>query len=151
MPAAQQSAVPAIGFFERYLSAWVALCIGAGVALGQWLPAGFHAIAALEVAQVNVPLGLLIWIMIVPMLLKVDFATLGQVRSQVRGIGVTMFINWAVKPFSMALLGWLFVRHVFSAWLPAAPVDSYVAGLILLAAAPCTAMVWSSRCWQCRS
>jgi ACR3 family arsenite transporter len=146
--AAQKTAPPAIGFFERFLSVWVALCIVAGVALGQLLPAAFHAIAALEVAKVNLPVGLLIWAMIIPMLLKIDFAALGQVKSHVRGIGVTLFINWAVKPFSMALLGWVFIRHLFSAWLPAAQLDSYVAGLILLAAAPCTAMVfvWSQLC-----
>jgi len=146
--AARKTVAPAIGFFERTLSVWVALCIVAGVALGQLLPAAFHAIAALEVARVNLPVGLLIWVMIIPMLLKIDFAALGQVKSHVRGIGVTLFINWAVKPFSMALLGWIFIRHAFSAWLPAAQLDSYVAGLILLAAAPCTAMVfvWSQLC-----
>ena len=137
-----------MGFFERYLSVWVALCIVAGIALGQWAPGPFHAIAALEVARVNIPVGALIWIMVIPMLLKIDFAALGQVRRQWKGIGVTLFINWGVKPFSMALLGWLFVRHLFAAWLPAGQLDSYVAGLILLAAAPCTAMVfvWSQLC-----
>ncbi len=146
--AVQKPAGSAIGFFERYLSLWVALCIVVGVALGQLLPAAFHAIAALEVARVNLPVGLLIWVMIVPMLLKIDFAALGQVKSHLRGIGVTLFINWAVKPFSMALLAWIFIRHVFSAWLPAAQLDSYVAGLVLLAAAPCMAMVfvWSQLC-----
>ena len=145
---ARKTAGLAIGFFERYLSVWVAMCIVAGVAFGQLLPAAFHAIASLEVAKVNLPVGLLIWVMIIPMLLKIDFAALGQVKSHIRGIGVTLFINWAVKPFSMALLGLIFVRHVFSAWLPAAQLDSYVAGLILLAAAPCTAMVfvWSQLC-----
>ncbi len=139
---------PAIGFFERYLTVWVALCIVAGVALGQWRPGLFRGIAALEVARVNVPVGVLIWVMIIPMLLKIDFAALGQVRAHWRGIGVTLFINWAVKPFSMALLGWIFVRHVFAPLLPPAQLDSYVAGLILLAAAPCTAMVfvWSQLC-----
>jgi len=139
---------PAIGFFERYLTVWVALCIVVGIALGQWLPTFFQAVSALEVAQVNVPVGLLIWIMIVPMLLKIDFGALGQVTSHWRGIGVTLFVNWAVKPFSMALFGWLFIRHVFAAYLPADQLDSYVAGLILLAAAPCTAMVfvWSQLC-----
>ncbi|MEO8857762.1 MAG: ACR3 family arsenite efflux transporter [Burkholderiaceae bacterium] len=138
----------AIGFFERYLTIWVALCIIAGIALGQLLPAFFHAVAALELARVNIPVGILIWVMIIPMLLKVDFGALAQVKSHVRGIGVTLFINWAVKPFSMALLGWIFVRHVFAQWLPADQLDSYVAGLILLAAAPCTAMVfvWSQLC-----
>ncbi|MEF7612600.1 ACR3 family arsenite efflux transporter [Aquincola sp. MAHUQ-54] len=146
--AAARPTAPAIGFFERYLTVWVALCIVAGIALGQWLPTFFQAVAALEVAQVNLPVGLLIWVMIVPMLLKVDFGALGQVASHARGIGVTLFINWAVKPFSMALLGWIFVRHVFAPWLPADQLDSYVAGLILLAAAPCTAMVfvWSQLC-----
>jgi len=131
--------------FERYLSLWVALCIVAGIALGQVAPEVFQAIGRLEIAQVNLPVGLLIWVMIVPMLLKVDFAALGEVRQHWRGIGVTLFINWAVKPFSMALLGWVFIRHVFAGWLPAEQLDSYVAGLILLAAAPCTAMVfvWS--------
>ena len=116
-----------------------------GIALGQWLPGPFQAIGRMEVAQVNLPVGLLIWVMIIPMLLKVDFGALSQVKQHWRGIGVTLFVNWAVKPFSMALLGWIFVRHVFAPWLPAAQADSYIAGLILLAAAPCTAMVfvWS--------
>ncbi|MEO7335752.1 MAG: ACR3 family arsenite efflux transporter, partial [Caldimonas sp.] len=137
-----------IGFFERYLSVWVALCIVAGIALGQAMPGVFRVVAALEVAKVNIPVGLLIWVMIVPMLLKVDFAALAQVKSHLRGIGVTLVVNWAVKPFSMALLGWFFVRQVFAQWLPADQLDSYVAGLILLAAAPCTAMVfvWSQLC-----
>ncbi|MBD7920583.1 ACR3 family arsenite efflux transporter [Xanthomonas bonasiae] len=131
--------------FERYLSVWVALCIIVGIALGQFAPGVFQAIGRMEVAQVNLPVGVLIWIMIVPMLLKVDFAALGQVRRHWRGIGVTLFVNWAVKPFSMALLAWIFIRHAFSHWLPAEQLDSYIAGLILLAAAPCTAMVfvWS--------
>jgi ACR3 family arsenite transporter len=131
--------------FERYLSVWVALCISVGIALGQFAPGVFRAIGRMEVAQVNLPVGVLIWIMIVPMLLKVDFAALGQVRQHWRGIGVTLFVNWAVKPFSMALLAWFFIRHAFSQWLPAEQLDSYIAGLILLAAAPCTAMVfvWS--------
>jgi len=145
---ARNAAAPAIGFFERYLTVWVALCIVAGIALGQLMPGFFHAVAALEVAKVNIPVGALIWVMIVPMLLKVDFGALGQVKSHVRGIGVTVFINWAVKPFSMALLAWIFVRQVFAPWLAADQLDSYVAGLILLAAAPCTAMVfvWSQLC-----
>ncbi|MDM0030021.1 ACR3 family arsenite efflux transporter [Variovorax saccharolyticus] len=127
---------------------WVALCIVAGIALGQVLPGFSKAVASLEVAQVNVPVGILIWVMIIPMLLKIDFGALGQVTSHWRGIGVTLFINWAVKPFSMALLGWIFIRHVFAPYLPAEQLDSYVAGLILLAAAPCTAMVfvWSQLC-----
>jgi ACR3 family arsenite transporter len=131
--------------FERYLSVWVALCIVAGIALGQLLPAPVQAIGRMQVAQVNLPVGLLIWVMVIPMLLKVDFSALQQVRAHWRGIGVTLFVNWAVKPFSMALLAWIFVRHVFAPWLPASQADSYVAGLILLAAAPCTAMVfvWS--------
>ncbi|WP_295461854.1 ACR3 family arsenite efflux transporter [uncultured Pseudomonas sp.] len=131
--------------FERYLSLWVALCILAGVVLGQLAPGLFRAIGQIEVAQVNLPVGLLIWIMIVPMLLKVDFGALGQVRQHWRGIGVTLFVNWAVKPFSMALLAWLFIRQLFAPWLPTEQLDSYIAGLILLAAAPCTAMVfvWS--------
>ncbi|WP_431257616.1 ACR3 family arsenite efflux transporter [Roseateles chitinivorans] len=145
---AATAAKPAISFFERYLSVWVALCIVVGVALGQFFPSAFKAIASLEVAQVNIPVGLLIWVMIVPMLLKIDFAALGQVKAHARGIGVTLFINWAVKPFSMALLGWIFVRQLFAPWLPADQIDSYIAGLILLAAAPCTAMVfvWSQLC-----
>jgi arsenite transporter len=134
-----------LGFFERYLTVWVALCIVAGIAAGQIMPGAFQALGRMEVAQVNIPVGLLIWVMIIPMLLKIDFGALGQVRSHVRGIGVTLFINWAVKPFSMALLAWIFIRHVFAPYLPAAQLDSYIAGLILLAAAPCTAMVfvWS--------
>jgi ACR3 family arsenite transporter len=134
-----------MNLFERYLTLWVALCIVLGVALGQWLPGVFQAVARLEVAQVNLPVGVLIWVMIIPMLVKVDFAAVHQVRQHVRGIGVTLFVNWLVKPFSMALLGWLFVRQLFAPWLPAEQLDSYIAGLILLAAAPCTAMVfvWS--------
>ena len=131
--------------FERYLTVWVFLCIAVGIALGQWLPGPFQSIGNMKVAQVNLPVGLMIWVMIIPMLLKVDFASLSQVRQHWRGIGVTLFVNWAVKPFSMALLGWIFIRHVFAPYLPADQLDSYVAGLILLAAAPCTAMVfvWS--------
>ncbi|MDM0081877.1 ACR3 family arsenite efflux transporter [Variovorax sp. J31P179] len=146
--AAAAPAKPAIGFFERYLTVWVALCIVVGIALGQLLPGVSKAVASVEVAKVNVPVGLLIWVMIIPMLLKIDFGALGQVASHWRGIGVTLFINWAVKPFSMALLGWIFIRHVFAPHLPAEQLDSYVAGLILLAAAPCTAMVfvWSQLC-----
>ena len=139
---------PVIGFFERYLTIWVGLCIAAGIVLGLLLPGLTRVVAGIEVAQVNLPVGVLVWIMIVPMLLKVDFAALGQVRAHLRGIGVTLVVNWAVKPFSMALLAWLFIGHVFAPWLPAAEIDSYVAGLILLAAAPCTAMVfvWSQLC-----
>ncbi|MFT3953215.1 MAG: ACR3 family arsenite efflux transporter [Piscinibacter sp.] len=134
-----------MNLFERYLSVWVLLCIGVGIALGQAMPAPFQAIASMEFAKVNLPVGLLIWVMVIPMLLKVDFGALYQVGQHWRGIGVTLFVNWAVKPFSMALLGWIFIRHLFAPWLPAGQLDSYVAGLILLAAAPCTAMVfvWS--------
>ena len=142
--AANGPAVP-ISFFERYLTVWVGLCIVVGIALGQLLPAVFQSVGRMEVAKVNIPVGLLIWVMIIPMLVKVDFSALRQVRTHWRGIGITLFINWAVKPFSMAFLGWLFIRHVFSPWLPTDQLDSYIAGLILLAAAPCTAMVfvWS--------
>jgi arsenite transporter len=134
-----------VSVFERYLTVWVFLCIVAGIALGQFLPGAFQVVGALSIAQVNLPVGILIWIMIVPMLVKVDFGALAQVRRHVKGIGVTLFVNWLVKPFSMAFLGWLFIRHLFAAWLPADQIDSYIAGLILLAAAPCTAMVfvWS--------
>ena len=135
-----------INRFERYLTLWVALCIVAGIGLGQLAPGLVGAVAGMEVAKVNLPVGLLIWIMIVPMLVKIDFARLHEVRQHARGIGVTLFVNWAVKPFSMALLGWIFIRHLFAPWLPAGQVDDYIAGLILLAAAPCTAMVfvWSN-------
>ncbi len=134
-----------LGFFERYLTVWVFACILAGVAAGQLLPEAFQAIGRMAVARVNLPVGLLIWVMIIPMLVKVDFTALSEMRRHVRGIGVTLFVNWLVKPFSMALLAWVFVRHLFTPWLPAEQVDGYVAGLILLAAAPCTAMVfvWS--------
>jgi arsenite transporter len=132
--------------FERFLTLWVALCIVAGVALGHVVPGVFRAIGAIEFAKVNLPVAVLIWLMIVPMLIKVDFAALGEVRRHWRGFGVTLFINWAVKPFSMAALAWLFVGHLFRPYLPAEQIDSYIAGLILLAAAPCTAMVfvWSN-------
>jgi ACR3 family arsenite transporter len=135
-----------MNFFERYLTVWVGLCIIAGVLLGQFLPGVFHAIASLELAKVNIPVGVLVWVMIIPMLLKIDFGALHQVKEHVRGIGVTLFVNWAVKPFSMSFLGWLFIRHVFVDHLPQDQLDSYIAGLILLAAAPCTAMVfvWSN-------
>ena len=131
--------------FERYLTLWVFLCILLGIALGQFAPSAFQTIGRMEIAQVNLPVGFLIWVMIIPMLLKVDFGALSEVKQHWRGIGVTLFINWAVKPFSMALLGWLFIRQVFAPWLPVDQLDSYIAGLILLAAAPCTAMVfvWS--------
>ncbi|MDP1902452.1 MAG: ACR3 family arsenite efflux transporter [Rubrivivax sp.] len=134
-----------MSLFERYLTVWVFLCIVVGIVLGQLFPGPFQAIGRMEIARVNLPVGGLIWVMIIPMLLKVDFGALHQVRQHWRGIGVTLFVNWAVKPFSMALLGWIFIRHVFAPYLPAGQADSYIAGLILLAAAPCTAMVfvWS--------
>jgi arsenite transporter len=134
-----------MSFFERYLSVWVFLCILAGIGAGQFVPAPFQALGRMELARVNIPVGLLIWVMIIPMLVKVDFGALREVRQHVRGIGVTLFVNWLVKPFSMAFLGWLFVRNLFAPLLPADQLDSYTAGLILLAAAPCTAMVfvWS--------
>ncbi len=138
--------VPApMSVFERYLTVWVLLCIVVGIALGQFLPSVFQAVGRMEIAQVNLPVGLLIWVMVIPMLVKVDFGALGEVRQHARGIGVTLVVNWLVKPFSMALLGWLFIRHWFAPYLPADQLDSYIAGLILLAAAPCTAMVfvWS--------
>jgi len=134
-----------MSLFERYLTLWVFLCIIVGVILGQAIPAPFQWLGGLEIAKVNIPVGLLIWVMIIPMLLRIDFGALHEVRKHWRGIGVTLFINWAVKPFSMALLGWLFIRHLFAPYLPAEQLDSYIAGLVLLAAAPCTAMVfvWS--------
>jgi len=134
-----------MSIFERYLTLWVALCIVAGIALGHAFPGFFQAVGGLEVAKVNLPVAALIWLMIIPMLIKIDFASLGRVREHWRGIGVTLFINWAVKPFSMAALGWLFVGYVFRPYLPADQINSYIAGLIILAAAPCTAMVfvWS--------
>jgi ACR3 family arsenite transporter len=146
--AAAGGSAPAIGFFERYLTVWVALCIVTGIVLGRAFPGAFQSIARLEVARVNIPVGILIWVMIIPMLIKIDFGALSQVKSQWRGIGVTLVVNWLVKPFSMAFLGWLFIRHIFAGWLPADQLDSYIAGLILLAAAPCTAMVfvWSQLC-----
>ena len=136
---------PVLGVFERWLTLWVFLCIVVGIALGQALPGPMQALGRIEVARVNIPVGLLIWVMIIPMLLKIDFGALHQVRAHARGIGVTLAVNWLVKPFSMAFFAWLFVRQLFAPWLPAAQLDSYVAGLILLAAAPCTAMVfvWS--------
>ena len=132
--------------FERYLTLWVALCIVVGIALGHWFPGAFQAVGALEIAKVNLPVAVLIWLMVIPMLLKIDFAALGEVGRHWRGIGVTLFINWAIKPFSMALLGWLFIGWLFRLHLPADQIDSYIAGLIILAAAPCTAMVfvWSN-------
>jgi ACR3 family arsenite transporter len=141
----QDQQVAPMSVFERYLTVWVFLCILAGIALGQFFPVVFQAIGSMEIAKVNLPVGLLIWVMIIPMLIKVDFGALHEVRQHVKGIGVTLFVNWLVKPFSMALLGWFFIRYLFAPLLPAEQIDSYIAGLILLAAAPCTAMVfvWS--------
>ena len=143
---AKQQSGAAMGVFERYLTVWVLLCIFAGIGLGSLFPSVFQKIGGMEIAQVNLPVALLIWLMIIPMLLKIDFHALNQVKQHWKGIGVTLFINWLVKPFSMALLGWLFIRVLFAQWLPAEQLDSYIAGLILLAAAPCTAMVfvWSN-------
>jgi ACR3 family arsenite transporter len=134
-----------MSIFERYLTIWVGICIVTGITLGQLFPSLFQAIGKMEFAQVNLPVGLLIWIMIIPMLVKVDFGALHEVRMHIKGIGVTLFVNWFVKPFSMAFLGWLFIRNIFAPMLPPDQIDSYIAGLILLAAAPCTAMVfvWS--------
>ncbi|ROR40354.1 ACR3 family arsenite efflux transporter [Diaphorobacter sp. C33] len=142
---AQRAAGAPMSVFERYLTVWVLLCIVVGIGLGQAFPGAARTIGSWEVARVNLPVGLLIWVMIIPMLLKVDFSAMGEVRHHVRGIGVTLFVNWLVKPFSMAFLGWLFIRQWFAPYLPADQLDSYIAGLILLAAAPCTAMVfvWS--------
>ena len=139
---------PAMTAFERYLSLWVALCILVGIGLGAALPQLFGLIAEAEIARVNLPVAILVWLMIIPMLLKIDFGALGQVRQHMRGVGVTLFINWGVKPFSMALLGTFFIGWLFRPLLPADQIDSYIAGLILLAAAPCTAMVfvWSNLC-----
>ncbi len=143
--AATRPPAPSLGFFERYLTVWVLACIVVGVMAGQAFPTAFQSVGRWEIATVNVPVALLVWIMIIPMLARVDFTALHGIRRHVRGIGVTLFVNWLVKPFSMALLGWIFVRHLFAPWLPPAQLDGYVAGLILLAAAPCTAMVfvWS--------
>lgn len=137
-----------MSLFERHLTLWVVLCIAMGTLLGHVLPDAFAVLASAEVAKVNLPVAVLIWLMIIPMLLKVDFTAMRRLQQHWKGIGVMLFINWAVKPFSMALLGWLFLRHAFADWLPAAQIDSYIAGLILLAAAPCTAMVfvWSNLC-----
>lgn len=134
--------------FERYLTLWVALCIIAGISMGHFFPGAFHVIAAAEVAQVNLPVAVLIWLMIIPMLVKIDFGALHRVKEYWRGIGVTLFINWAIKPFSMAALGWFFIGHLFAPYLPPDQINSYIAGLIILAAAPCTAMVfvWSNLC-----
>ena len=145
-PQVLPGAAPApMSVFERYLTVWVFLCIVAGIALGQLFPPVFQAIGHMEIAKVNLPVGVLIWVMIIPMLIKVDFSALGEVKKHIKGIGVTLFVNWLVKPFSMAILGWIFIRHWFAPMLPPDQLDSYIAGLILLAAAPCTAMVfvWS--------
>ena len=142
----KKSAGAEMGFFERYLTLWVFLCIVVGISFGHLMPTTFQAIGSMEIAKVNLPVALLIWLMIIPMLLKIDFSALHHVKEHWKGVGVTLFINWAVKPFSMALLGWLFIRVLFADWLPADQHDSYIAGLIILAAAPCTAMVfvWSN-------
>jgi ACR3 family arsenite transporter len=134
--------------FERYLSLWVVLCILTGITLGKVLPGVAQFVGALEIAQVNIPVGLLIWVMIIPMLMKIDFSTITEVRKQKDGIGITLLVNWGIKPFTMAALGWFFIGYVFAPWLPADQIDSYMAGLILLGAAPCTAMVfvWSHLC-----
>ena len=135
-----------MSIFERYLTLWVAICIVVGIAAGHFLPDAFQALGSLEYAQVNLPMAALIWLMIIPMLVRIDFMSLGRVGAYWRGIGVTLFVNWAIKPFSMALLGWLFIGWLFRPLLPETQIDSYIAGLIILAAAPCTAMVfvWSS-------
>ncbi len=142
---AASASKPRLGIVERYLTLWVALCIVVGVTLGHLAPAPFQTLGRAEVARVNLPVAVLVWLMIVPMLLRVDFGAMGRVASAWRGVSVTVLVNWAVKPFSMALLGWIFIRHVFAPWLPPDQLDAYIAGLILLAAAPCTAMVfvWS--------
>ncbi|HQN64249.1 MAG TPA: ACR3 family arsenite efflux transporter [Methylophilus sp.] len=139
---------PKISSFERNLTWWVAACIVVGITLGKLYPGVFHFFAGIKLAEVNLVVALLIWLMIIPMLLKIDFSAMREVLQHAKGIGVTLFINWIVKPFSMALLAWLFIRHLFADMLPAEELDSYVAGLILLAAAPCTAMVfvWSNLC-----
>ena len=135
-----------MSIFERYLTLWVAACIVVGVLLGHYFAGVFQFVGGMEVAQVNLPVAVLIWLMIIPMLVKIDFGALSQVREHWRGVGVTLFINWAVKPFSMAFLGWLFIGKLFAPYLPAEQINSYIAGLIILAAAPCTAMVfvWSN-------
>ena len=139
---------PKISSFERNLTWWVLGCIVVGIFLGKFSPAFFQAVAEIKIAEVNLPVAVLIWLMIIPMLLKIDFRAMGDVLAHAKGIGVTLFINWVVKPFSMALLAWIFIRHAFAAYLPVDQIDSYIAGLILLAAAPCTAMVfvWSHLC-----
>ena len=142
----ETTTAPAMGTFERFLTLWVALCIVVGIVLGQTIPGVFHALGEATIAQVNLPIAVLVWLMIVPMLLKIDLGALGQVRDHWRGVATTVGVNWLVKPFSMALLGWIFIAHLFRPLLPADQIEGYIAGLILLAAAPCTAMVfvWSS-------
>ncbi len=139
---------PKISSFERNLTWWVLGCIVVGIVLGKLAPAVFQTIGSIKIAEVNLPVAVLIWLMVIPMLLKIDFTAMGEVFQHIKGIGVTLFINWFVKPFSMALLAWIFIRHLFAGMLPVDQIDSYIAGLILLAAAPCTAMVfvWSNLC-----
>ena len=134
-----------MNIFERYLTIWVALCIVTGIGLGQLFPSVFQIVGRIEAAHINLPVAVLVWLMIIPMLIKIDLKQLKGVRQHWRGVGVTLFVNWGVKPFSMALLGWLFIGHLFRDYLPAGQIDSYIAGLVILAAAPCTAMVfvWS--------
>lgn len=146
--AAQLIAPPAISSFERNLTWWVTGCVLTGIMLGKLMPSFFQSVAAIKLAEVNLPVAFLIWLMIIPMLLKIDLTAMGEVMGHAKGIGVTLAINWLVKPFSMALLAWLFIRHAFTGYLPTDQIDSYIAGLILLAAAPCTAMVfvWSNLC-----
>ncbi len=137
-----------LNVFERYLSVWVGLCMVAGIALGTAVPALTGVLRRLEFgqgSQINVPIAVLIWLMITPMMMKVDFASIREVGRRPRGLFITLFVNWLVKPFSMALFGWVFFRWVFSAWIAPADADQYIAGTIILAAAPCTAMVfvWS--------
>jgi ACR3 family arsenite transporter len=147
-PMAMATARKRLNFFERYLTLWVGLCMVAGLALGRWVPALVSEFRGMEFgrgSQVNVPIAVLIWLMIIPMMMKVDFGAILNIRQRPRGLLVTLFVNWLVKPFSMALIGWAFFRHVFSAWISPAEADQYIAGVIILAAAPCTAMVfvWS--------
>jgi arsenite transporter len=144
--AAPSVKAPSMGLFERYLTLWVALCIVVGIAFGRLIPGVFHMLGTAEIAHVNLPVAVLVWLMVIPMLLKIDLAALGTVSAHWKGIAATVGVNWLVKPFSMALLAWVFIAHVFRPYLPADQIDSYTAGLILLAAAPCTAMVfvWSN-------
>lgn len=137
-----------MSIFERYLSVWVVLCMIAGIAIGSGAPGVAQFVGKLEIAHVNLPVGFLIWVMIIPMLMKIDFSRISDVWQQRAGIGITLIVNWAIKPFTMAALGWLFIGYLFRPWLPEDQIDSYIAGLILLGAAPCTAMVfvWSSLC-----